>query len=570
MTQKRSLWQFRQAVRRHGGSLLPLMMSLLALVSVLLMAAMSPWSFRAVAVAAETKPVARTPPAAEPAIDFNRDIRPILSNSCYACHGPDAEQRQAGLRLDTHEGALAKLESGSQAVVPGDLQTSELIRRITSDAPEQRMPPPGHEHPLSDEQIVLLTRWVQQGAPWSEHWSFVSPKKAPLPEVAAEFLLHGPIDRFIVDRSVRAGLGQSPRASRETLIRRVTFDLTGLPATPAEVDAFLADTAPGAWERVVDRLLGSEAYGEHMARHWLDAARYGDTHGLHLDNERSIWLYRDWVIDAFNRNMPFDQFTIEQIAGDLLPDATVEQKVATGFNRCNVSTSEGGAIAEEWRVRYAIDRVETLSTVWMGLTMGCAVCHDHKFDPVSQTEFYQLFAYYNSVADRAMDGNALLPPPAVQVLSEENRQKLQEFDQQVAALEQQLREQMAQVEYSEPENSGEGSLESRADFVWVDDALPDKATPSGDEGGRSWKFVEGPEHPVARGEKSSMRTAAGRSQHFFTGANPPLVVGRGDVLFAMVYLDPENPPEEIMLQFNDGNWEHRAWWGADRPAARGR
>ncbi|MFM7843545.1 MAG: DUF1549 domain-containing protein, partial [Planctomycetota bacterium] len=325
-----------------------------------------------------------------PTIDYARQIRPLLSDRCYKCHGPDDQERKAGLRLDVRDTALAKLESGQAAIVPSKSGESELARRLDSADPDLKMPPPDSGKTLSAAEIQLIKTWIDQGAPWKDHWSFVKPSKPQPPETKAGNLVRSPIDRFVIARLEREGLAPSPVADKVTLIRRATLDLTGLPPTPAEVDAFLADNAPEAYERVVDRLLKSPRYGEHMARYWLDAVRYGDTHGLHLDNERSMWPYRDWVINAFNNNLPFDQFTVEQLAGDLLPNATLEQKVASGFNRCNVSTSEGGSINDEVLVRYAVDRTEALSTVWLGLTMGCAVCHNHKYDPITQKEFYQL------------------------------------------------------------------------------------------------------------------------------------------------------------------------------------
>jgi len=371
-------------------------------------------------------------------IEFSRDIRPILSNKCFACHGPDGEQRQAGLRFDIREEALAELDSGATAIVPGDIEASALVERISSDDESLRMPPADAEKQLTVDEIALLTRWVAEGARWGEHWAFVAPERAELPSVQLTAWPRNPIDHFVLARLEEEGLQPSPEADRATLIRRVTFDLTGLPPTIEEVQAFQLDNSPHAYEKVVDRLLASPQYGEQMARYWLDAARYGDTHGLHLDNERSIWPYRDWVIDAFNRNVPFDRFTVEQLAGDLLPDRTLEQQVATGFNRCNVSTSEGGSIDQEYIVRYAVDRVETTSTVWMGLTLGCAVCHDHKYDPFTQREFYQLFAYFNSQTERAMDGNALSPPPVVRVPNDELRTQLSELDQKIATAEEKL------------------------------------------------------------------------------------------------------------------------------------
>jgi hypothetical protein len=341
-------------------------------------------------------------------VNFSRGIRPLLSDRCYRCHGPDEKERQAGLRLDQRDAAFAPRDGGA-AIVAGKAAESVIWQRITSTDPTLRMPPPESGKTLSETEIDQIRRWIDEGAPWQDHWSFASPTRPQVPAVRHAERVFNPIDAFILARVEQAGLSPAAEADRETLIRRATFDLTGLPPTLEEVDAFLGDSEPGAYERVVDRLLKSPRYGEHMARYWLDLARYGDTHGLHLDNRRQIWPYRDWLIRAFNENLPFDQFTVWQLAGDLLPQPTTDQLVATGFNRCNVTTSEGGSIAEEYRVRYAVDRVETTATVWMGLTAGCAVCHDHKFDPLTQNEFYRLYGYFYNFAESEMDGNALLP-----------------------------------------------------------------------------------------------------------------------------------------------------------------
>ncbi len=491
---------------------------------------------------------------------FNRDIRPILSDICYQCHGPDAGQRQAGLRLDTSDGATGLLESGARAVVPGDLEASELLRRITSSDADVRMPPPDSGKQLSAGQIELLRRWIAQGAPWQGHWSFLPPQRPEIPAVQHADLVRNPIDNFILQRVEQAGLPPSAEADREALLRRVTLDLTGLPPTLAEVDAFLADTSPNAYEKVVDRLLQSQAYGEHFAREWLDLARYGDTHGLHLDNERALWKYREWVIRAFQENKPYDQFTVEQLAGDLLPSPSLDQQIATGFNRCNVTTSEGGSINEEVIVRYAIDRTSTMGTVFMGLTLGCAVCHDHKFDPISQKEFYELYAFFNSAADAAMDGNQLAPPPIVRVPTEEQTARLKELETQIAAKREEITQTLASIEYTDPEPDATLQELEPYEYVWIEDEAPAGAKLEGDS---SWEFVAAPEHPVHAGEKATRRQAEGLSQHFFTGAKPGLQIGEGDKLFAYVYLDPQTPPKTVMLQFNDGSWEHRAFWGED-------
>jgi len=398
--------------------------------------------------------------AGEPQVDFNRDIRPILSNYCYLCHGPDVTHRQAGLRLDNREDALKELESGGRAVVPGDTAKSLLVARITAQDPDERMPPAGSKT-LQPEQVRLLVAWVSQGAPWKPHWSFVSPTRPAEPSVKRAAWAGNPIDRFVLARLEAQGLVPSPEADPTTLLRRATLDLTGLPPIPAEIDAFLADSRPDAYGRLIDRLLASPRYGEQMTRYWLDAARYGDTHGLHLDNERYIWPYRDWLIRAFNENRPFDQFTVEQLAGDLLPSPTLQQRVATAFNRCNVTTSEGGAIADEFLVRYAVDRTETVSTVFMGLTVGCAACHDHKFDPISQKEFYQLYAFFYSMADPAMDGNIKLTPPVVRLPSPEQARQQEELNQRLGQLKDQARQALEKTEYNDPgEVPGSAPLEN--------------------------------------------------------------------------------------------------------------
>ncbi|HLF93333.1 MAG TPA: DUF1549 domain-containing protein, partial [Planctomycetota bacterium] len=316
-------------------------------------------------------------------VQFNRDIRPILSDTCVQCHGPSAQVRKGNLRLDTRESAFAPAESGKTALVPGDLKKSELWHRISTSDPEEKMPPRKSGKKLTPRETALLKRWIEQGATWQGHWSFLPLEKPAAPKVAAR----NPIDSYILARLAEEGLKPSPEADRPTLARRLTLDLTGLPPTPAEVDAFVADRSPDAYEKLVDRLLASPRYGEHMTRFWLDLARYGDTHGLHLDNYREIWPFREWVIRAFNDNMPFNRFVTEQLAGDLIENATLDQQVASGFNRCHVTTSEGGSIEEEVYCRNVFDRTETFSQVFLALTFTCARCHDHKFDPVTQKEY---------------------------------------------------------------------------------------------------------------------------------------------------------------------------------------
>jgi hypothetical protein len=353
-------------------------------------------------------------------LSYNRDVRPILSDKCFHCHGPDAKTRKADLRLDTAEGAFAVgTEPGSvAAIVPGRPEDSSLIHRVRSTDESEIMPPPESKKTLTAAQIEILNQWIREGAEYQKHWSFesIGPVTPPVSEAVAH-----PVDAFLNVRLAQARLTVQPEADRETLIRRVAFTLTGLPPTIAEVDQYLADTADGAYERMVDRYLQSPRYGEEMARHWLDVARYADTHGLHLDNERQMWAYRDWVIKAFNDNLPFDQFTVWQVAGDLFPSPTTEQLVATGFNRCNVTTSEGGSIPEEFVYRYAVERTTTVSQAWLGLTTGCAVCHDHKYDPITSKEFYSLYAFFNNAADPAMDGNTSVTMPFLKLPTEMDR-----------------------------------------------------------------------------------------------------------------------------------------------------
>jgi hypothetical protein len=363
-------------------------------------------------------------------VRYNRDVRPILSENCFECHGPDAAKRKADLRLDA--GAL-----GQAVVVPGQPEASELFQRITHADPEERMPPVDSSRALTSSDIETLRAWISQGAKWESHWAFNPPRQPTTPPAKNSAWPRGAIDRFILAKLERAGLKPSPAADRETLLRRVAFDLTGLPPSPAEIDAFLADTSPRAYEAVVDRLLASPRYGERMAIDWLDAARYADSHGYSLDRRRVMWPWRDWVIAAFNDNMPFHQFATEQLAGDLLPGATLAQKVATGFNRNHSIQSEGGVINEEYRVETVVDRVETTAAVFLGLTFGCARCHDHKYDPISQREFYEFYALFNNVPETAHVGNSdkQADKPFVKVPSPAQRGQMDRQRSEIAALE---------------------------------------------------------------------------------------------------------------------------------------
>lgn len=355
-------------------------------------------------------------------IDFNRDVRPILSDTCFKCHGPG--ETKGDLRLDDREDAL---DAG--VLSPGDTAKSEIVKRLKSHDPEELMPPPEANKTLTPKQIQILETWIAEGAEYDDHWSLVSPKR----DDAVKSL-----DDFVDKRIEEAGLKPQPEADRRTQVRRVTLDLTGLPPAPEEVETYIADQSPDAYEKLVDRLLASDAYGERMAVAWMDAARYGDSSVMHADGPRDMWPWRDWVIKAYNSNMPFDQFTVEQIAGDLIPEATVSQKVASGFNRNHATSDEGGAFAEELRVEYVADRVQTTANVWMGLTMECAQCHDHKYDPISQKEYYQFFAFFNNTTDPGMQTRNGNQAPVVEVHDEERMKRLAELHKQVTASDQKI------------------------------------------------------------------------------------------------------------------------------------
>jgi hypothetical protein len=373
--------------------------------------------------------------AGSPAVDFRREVLPILSANCFACHGPDARARKAGLRLDQ---AAFALRPDDPVIVPGQSAESELYLRVASGDGEERMPPPKSGKTLTPQQIDCLKRWIDEGAAWTRHWAFEPPRPAPPAIPLEERWPRNPIDAFVLARLAAAGLKPAPEAPPTSLIRRLTLDLTGLPPTPGEVDAFLADSSPGAYERLVGRLLHSPRFGERMASRWLEAARYADTNGYQSDGERIMWRWRDWVIAAYNHNMPFDQFTIEQLAGDLLPAPTLDQLIATGFNRNHRGNAEGGIIPEEYAVEYVVDRVETTATVWLGLTIGCARCHDHKFDPISQREFYQLFAFFNNVPERGKAIKFGNSPPLIKTPTPRQEQQLRQLDARLAAAEQHL------------------------------------------------------------------------------------------------------------------------------------
>jgi len=366
----------------------------------------------------------------EKTVDYDRDIRPILSEKCYTCHGPDAKNRKAKLRLDDRSSVLRV-----EALVPGDVDASELHHRIHQTDPDELMPPPESKRTLTVREKMLIDQWISEGAKYNKHWAFVAPRRPALPKLT-DSLQNWPrngIDYFVANKLAAKDLRPSPAADKETLIRRVTLDLTGLPPTPAEVDQFLADQSSHSYEDLVDRLLKTDQYGERMALPWLDAARYADTGGYQGDVEKTQWPWRDWVVRAYNRNIPFDQFTIDQLAGDLLPQASEEQRLATAFNRNHRINDEGGIIPEEFLVEYVADRVETTSTVWMGLTVGCARCHDHKYDPITQKDFYHLFAFFHNLPEKGKDGD-LAPKPNMPVYTGGTRKEHQSLLTKVESL----------------------------------------------------------------------------------------------------------------------------------------
>ncbi|MAH14039.1 MAG: hypothetical protein CMO33_09925 [Verrucomicrobia bacterium] len=487
-------------------------------------------------------------------VGYNKDVRKILSANCFSCHGQDAKSRKGGLRLDDERSALEPRD-GVSAIVPGDLNASEAWQRIITKDTDELMPPPVSKKTLSPEELDILKRWIEQGAKYESHWSFIEPKKPIVPQDSAN-----PIDYFLQKRLKEEGLKPGRLAEPEILVRRLFLDLTGLPPTPQDVESYIADQSDSKLQKLINNLMRRKTYGEHMARYWLDLARYADTHGLHLDNERSMWPYRDWVVRAFNENLSFDDFTRWQIAGDLLPEATMDQKIASGFNRCNVTTGEGGSIAKEWIYRNAVDRTSTAVEVWMGLTAGCAVCHDHKYDPISTKEYYSMYAFFHSAADPALDGNKLDTPPVLRVPRPGDNDKISALAVKIKAAEKRISQTAGKINYLDPAELDEPPSPITKETVWIEDDFPPKATRQGNV---EWKSVVKPE-PVFSGTKAFVLEASGLQQLVLGGANPPLIIEEGMKLFAHVYLDTLNPPKEIMLQFNDGNWEHRAYWGQNK------
>lgn len=488
-------------------------------------------------------------------LSFNRDIRPILSSHCFACHGFDEKKRQAELRLDVTEGALADL-GGYQAIVPSQPEESALWQRIISDA-DDVMPPEDFHKPLSPTQKATLRKWIEEGAEYEPHWAFVTPKKPAVPKSLSS---QNPIDAFLKDRLAMEGLEFSEEADKETLIRRVSLDLTGLPPTPVEVERFLANSSANAYVEWVDELQSRVTYGEHMARYWLDLARYADTHGLHLDNERSMWPYRDWVVRAINENVSFADFTRWQLAGDLLPAPTDDQLIASGFNRCNVTTSEGGSINDEWIYRYAVDRTSTAVEVWMGLTAGCAVCHDHKFDPLSTKEFYSLYAFFHSAADPAMDGNIIDTPPILKLIAERDRAKMRDLESRLADIDEEFDRRIAELTYEDPGLLQPPPPATSIEEIWFEDAFPANVQPES-SGGPALTLASKEDGPVFSGQFAIKRTSDNKVSQDFFAKGGAFRVPAGGNFFVHCFLEPTDPPEAIMVQFHTNGWKNRAVWG---------
>jgi len=491
---------------------------------------------------------------AEQPLRFDRDIRPLLAEKCYACHGPGTQE--AGLRLDSAEAAGRELDSGARAIVAGDATRSELVARIRATSSDVVMPPPHSKKSLSEADKASLERWIVEGAAYEAHWSFRPLEQVSPPPALGR--MH-PIDRFLDESLADSGLPVNEEADRPTLIRRLSFALTGLPPAPEEVAAFVADTAPDAYEKLVDRLLASPHHGEEMARHWLDHARYADTHGLHLDNEREMWLYRDWVVNAFNANLPFDQFTVWQLAGDLLPNATVDQKIATGFCRANVTTSEGGSINEELLFRYAVDRTATMTNAWLGITGQCAVCHSHKFDPLSQREFYSLYAFFNSAADPGFDGNTRRTAPALKAPTPEQDNLVAAIDSELAPYEQALNDAIAAANYVDPADEIDSS--GRRDTLWLADGWPAGALARTSPGGTATWIDGSPPAVPQSGSRFLDVAATAPVQVIATAGGQSFSIPDKGELVLHIWLDPAASPGAVMLQLRTKSWKHRVVWG---------
>ncbi len=488
-------------------------------------------------------------------LTFNRHVRPILSENCFSCHGLDAKKRKADLRLDTPEGAYTALE-GAFPIRPGNPAQSSVWKRIQSVDPDEQMPPPDSHKKLTLAQKEIIRGWIEQGAPYEKHWAFepIALPRVPV-QPTGEKKQDSAIDAFIAHQRVKAGFVKAPEADRATLIRRVAFTLTGLPPTPSALEAFLTDKSTEAYESMVDGYLGTLQFGEEMARHWLDVARYADTHGLHLDNERETWAYRDWVVNAFNQNLSFDQFTIEQIAGDLLPNATLGQITATGFSRCNVTTGEGGAISEEYRHLYAVDRTATVMQAWTGLTAGCAQCHDHKYDPLSTKEFYSLYAFFFSAADPPMDGNISATEPYLKRPSQTQSEALTKAKTAEIEALRQLAEAAGKLDYKEPDLET-GGVPLPGTQVVFDDNVP-LACEIRNTTRNPSVWITDPPFGAHSGRRVLRQLSGQFTEDILQAGAVPLTVPENGECSFWVRLDPQSPPRGLSVQIQG----RKAYWG---------
>ncbi|MDE0959987.1 MAG: PSD1 and planctomycete cytochrome C domain-containing protein [Planctomycetota bacterium] len=506
-------------------------------------------------------------------INFSDQVRPILSQHCFACHGPDEKSRKAGLSLLDFASATRTLESGYTAIVAGNREESELWLRITST--DDPMPPSKEHDELSPEQVEILGRWIDEGAEFAPHWAYLSPRPTTVPD-SGENWPASTIDHYILDHLRRSDLDPAPDADATTLIRRLHLDLAGLPPAVEDVERFISGVGAEAYLEFyleeVDRLLESPHFGERFATFWLDLVRYADTVGYHGDQEHHSWLYRDWVIGAFNSNLPFDQFTIEQIAGDLLDSPDQDQLLASGYNRLLQTTHEGGLQLKEYRSIYMADRIRNLSETWLGGTLGCAQCHDHKYDPYTSRDYYSFGAFFADIDDeehlRNPYGGLNTTPtrrkPEMRVITEESREQQRQLDLEIEQAEQEVEQSIENlaVKQDQWEQQLIGQIESgeRHQYLWVDDVLDTGGTISG-----RWNFVKQEGIAAHSGELYRKQSGEGLIQHYTVGTtDKKIIVGEGDLLFAWIYQSQTSPPTAVMLQCNiDGDWEHRAVWGSD-------
>ncbi len=497
-----------------------------------------------------------------PSPSFNREIRPVLSR-CLACHGPDADARMADLNLADRDDAL-RARRGGPVIVPGDPDASSLLARVASHDPDLVMPPPGNGEPVSADDIELLRAWIEAGAGYEKHWAWIAPDRNARTPDAGEGWAHRDLDRFVAARHAELGIDPAPEADLATLVRRASIDLTGLPPSVQDLDEVLADSSPDAYERFVDRLLASPAFGERWARVWLDLARYADTKGYEADRRRTMWPWRDWVIRAFNDDLPYDRFTIAQLAGDLLPGGTDDDVLATAFHRNTMTNDEGGTRDEEFRMAAVLDRTNTTMSAWMGITAECAACHDHKYDPISDTEYYRLFAFLNTTEDADRNDEQ----PLLRWIADEDRAAREKLRRDRAGLVAR-RDRLVDEAFDSPDDASSPPSIPPDVIPILGDQRPPGATPLDEvvAGDFPWDATVEPPPGWLRSRRSRSEADAARQHHFNDLApSARITIAAGDRLAAWVRIDPANPPAQIMVQVhaNPGDWEHRVYWGENR------